>query len=183
MGPRASSRERTFREIYETHGPAVHAYLARRVGAAHVDDLAADTFMVAWRKLPRDVDEPLPWLFAVARREVANHRRKLAGGNRLVERLAGLSPRHESPGLPIVEPGLEPPLAAAFARLTDIEKEALLLVAWEHLDHAQAGRVVGCTAATFAVRVSRARGKLREALTPNREDQPLGASSPRERTA
>jgi RNA polymerase sigma factor (sigma-70 family) len=183
MGPRANSRERIFREIYEKHGPAVHAYLARRVAAAHVDDLAADTFMVAWRKLPRDVDEPLPWLYAVARREVANHRRKVAGGHRLVERLAGLSPRFESPGLPLVEPALTPPLASAFARLTDIEKEALLLVAWEQLDYAQAGRVVGCTAATFAVRVSRARGKLRDALGPNREDQPLGSLRPGERTA
>jgi RNA polymerase sigma-70 factor (ECF subfamily) len=68
--------------------------------------------------------------------------------------------------LPLVGPALEPPLSHAFARLTDNEKEALLLVAWEGLDHAQAGRVVGCSAATFTVRLSRARAKLREALTP-----------------
>lgn len=166
MGDRAATRERTFRAIYELHGAAVHAYVARRVAEAHVEDLVAETFMVAWRKLPSDVEEPLPWLYAVARREVANHRRKLAGGHRLVERLAALTPRHQGAAPPLAVPGLEPPLAAAFGRLTDVEKEALALVAWEQLDYTQAGRVVGCTPATFAVRVSRARGKLREALQP-----------------
>ena len=70
-GHRAASREHTFRAIYEQHGPAVHAYVARRVAAdAYVEDLVSETFMVAWRKLPKDVEEPLPWLYAVARREV-----------------------------------------------------------------------------------------------------------------
>ena len=65
------------------------------------------------------------------------------------------------------QPTIDSRMLAALARLTDNEKEALLLVAWEGLDHAQAGRVVGCSAATFTVRLSRARAKLREALTPS----------------
>jgi RNA polymerase sigma factor (sigma-70 family) len=168
MRYRSSARERDFHRIYELHGPAVHAYLARRVAQEHVEDLAAETFTVAWRKLPRDAEEPLPWLYGVARREVLAHRRRLAGRRRLVERLISLTPLHAERDfvLPAIEPVLAPPLARAFARLSDIEKEALLLVAWEHLDHAQAGGVVGCSAATFAVRVSRARSKLRAALEP-----------------
>jgi DNA-directed RNA polymerase specialized sigma24 family protein len=163
-----STRERVFRELYAAHGPAVRAYLARRVEPQYVDDLASETFMVAWRKLPDDVEEPLAWLYAVARREVMAHRRHDSGRMRLAERLAALTPRHEGIAvLPLVGPALDPPLAHAFARLTDNEKEALLLVAWEGLDHAQAGRVVGCSAATFTVRLSRARAKLRAALTPS----------------
>lgn len=180
---KATARERTFREIYEQHGAAVHAYLARRVAAGHVEDLAAETFMVAWRKLPRDIEEPLPWLYAVARREVLSHRRRVAGGNRLVERLVALTPGHEHAVAPMTEPGLAPPLAAAFARLSDVEKEALLLVAWEQLDYAQAGRVVGCSAATFAVRISRARAKLRDALSPDGSIHPLAGPRAKERTA
>jgi RNA polymerase sigma-70 factor (ECF subfamily) len=175
MRRRDGSRDHAFCAIYEQHGPAIHAYLARRVAAEHVDDLAAETFTVAWRKLPSDVDEPLPWLYAVARREVLAHRRKLAGGSRLVARLAAFAPRTaEDAALAHAEMGLEAPLAAAFARLTDTEKEALLLVAWEELDYAQAGRVVGCTAATFSARVSRARAKVRDALTatPLAEERP-----------
>ena len=132
-----------------------------------VEDLASETFMVAWRKMPDDVEEPLAWLYAVARREVMAQRRRDSGRTRLVERLTALTPRHEGVAvLPLAGPALEPPLSHAFARLTDNEKEALLLVAWEGLDHTQAGRVVGCSAATFTVRLSRARAKLREALTP-----------------
>ena len=154
--------EREFHALYRRFAPAVHAFLARRVEPQHVDDLAAETFLVAWRKLPRDVEEPLPWLYAVARRELLAHRRRSAGRERLHARMAALTPRVDPPAaLPLVGPVLEPPLAEAFATLTDREKEALLLVAWEQLDHAQAGRVVGCSAATFTVRVSRARAKLR----------------------
>ena len=61
-------------------------------------------------------------------------------------------------------PGLDPALAAAFAELSRLEQEALLLLAWEQLSYAQAGRVVGCSAEAFAVRVSRARRKMRAAL-------------------
>jgi RNA polymerase sigma-70 factor (ECF subfamily) len=168
MGQRSDERERAFRQVYAQHAPAIHAYLARRVAPEFVEDLAADTFMVAWRKMPDDVEEPLAWLYAVARREVLAHRRRDSGRTRLIERLIALTPLHEgAAALPAVEPALDPPLARAFGRLTDYEKEALLLVAWEGLDHAQAGRVVGCSAATFTVRLSRARSKLRTALGPD----------------
>jgi RNA polymerase sigma-70 factor (ECF subfamily) len=157
--------EREFHSLYQRFGPAVHAYLARRVEPEHVEDLAAETFAVAWRKLSRDIQEPLPWLYAVARRELLAHRRRSAGRERLHARLAALTPRVDPPAaLPLSGPVLEPPLAEAFASLTDREKEALLLVAWEQLDHEQAGRVVGCSAATFTVRLSRARAKLRARL-------------------
>src|SRR3954471_6930809 len=154
------SRERDFRVLYEDHGSAVRSYLARRVEPDHVDDLAANTFMIAWRRLPGEIDDPLPWLYAVARNEVRAHRRRLAGRHRLTEKLMAFTPRDAA-----VEPPNEPPvLGPAFARLTDKEREAMLLVAFEGLDHAEAGRVAGCTPETFTVRVSRARKKLRIAL-------------------
>jgi RNA polymerase sigma factor (sigma-70 family) len=151
---------REFRDVYEDYGPAVRAYLARRVEPDQVDDLAANTFMIAWRRLPGDIEDPLPWLYAVARNEVRGHRRRVAGGHRLTEKLMASTPRNAA-----VEPPSEPPaLGPAFARLTDKEREAMLLVAFEGLDHSEAGRVAGCTPETFTVRVSRARKKLRLAL-------------------
>src|SRR4051794_22022968 len=171
------SREAAFRAVYEQHGPAVFAYIARRVAREHVDDLASETFMVAWRKLPPDVEEPLPWLYAVARRVVLSHHRSLCRRRRLVERLVALTSRDAESVAAAAELGLrfDPALAAAFSRLTAYEQEALLLVAWEGLDHAQAARVVGCTAATFTVRLSRARSKLRAVLgdRPDRRPHPL----------
>jgi RNA polymerase sigma-70 factor (ECF subfamily) len=154
------SREPEFRAMYEDHGPAIRAYLSRRVAHDHVDDLAANTFMIAWRSLPGEIDDPLPWLYAVARNEVRSHRRGAARRHRLTEKLMAFTPRDAA-----VEPPSEPPaLGPAFARLTDKEREAMLLVAVEGLDHAEAGRIAGCTPETFTVRVSRARKKLRVAL-------------------
>ena len=61
-----------FRAIYEAHHAAVCAYFARRAPRDDVEDLAAETFTVAWRKLPRRLEHPLPWLYAVAGKVLAN---------------------------------------------------------------------------------------------------------------
>src|SRR5918992_2908193 len=72
------SAEERFGEIYRRHGPAVAAYARRRVGANAVEDVVAETFLVCWRKLERVPAEPLPWLYAVARKTLANQRRAAA---------------------------------------------------------------------------------------------------------
>jgi RNA polymerase sigma factor (sigma-70 family) len=150
------SRECEFRALYEEHARAVRAYLARRVEPDNVDDLAANTFMIAWRRLPGEIEDPLPWLYGVARNQVRAHRRRVAMRHRLTEKLMAFTPRDAR-----VEPPREPPVfGSAFARLTDEEREAILLVAFEDLDHREAGRLAGCTPETFTVRVSRARKKL-----------------------
>ena len=52
----------------------------------------------------------------------------------------------------------------ALAGLSERDREVLMLVAWEGLDPAGAARVAGCTRATFAVRLHRARKRLDRAL-------------------
>src|SRR3954451_2471929 len=72
------SDKQEFRAIYEAHHAAVCAYFARRAARDDVEDLAAETFAVAWRKLPRRVEHPLPWLYAVAGNVLSKHRRKVS---------------------------------------------------------------------------------------------------------
>ena len=55
-------------------------------------------------------------------------------------------------------------LARAFARLSENDREAIRLVAWEGLSNADAARAAGCSGPAFAVRLSRARGRLSRAL-------------------
>jgi RNA polymerase sigma-70 factor (ECF subfamily) len=45
-------------------------------------------------------------------------------------------------------------------------------VHWEQLSHAEAAQVMGCSANAVAIRVHRARGRLREALVELAEPQP-----------
>lgn len=148
--------------VYEQHAPAIRAYAARRVEPDAIDDVVAETFAIAWRKLPREAD-PLPWLYAVARRVVHGHRRSHARRSALFQKVAG-STTDAGPD-PAEQVHGDPALARAFATLTEQEREAIRLVAWEGLEHADAARAAGCSRATFAVRLSRARVRLRKALT------------------
>ena len=148
--------EQEFRAIYEAHHAEVCAYFARRVARDDVEDLAAETFAVAWRKLPRRVEHPLPWLYAVAGNVLSNHRRKLA-------RRASFAVDPAS-GDPAERLGGDRGLARAFATLSERDREAICLVAWEGLSTADAARAAGCSAATFHVRLSRARARLSRAL-------------------
>ena len=153
------SDPQAFRAIYETHHAAICAYFARRAPRDEVEDLAAETFVVAWRKLPRKVEHPLPWLYAVAGNVLSNHRRKARRRGTLAPDLAT--------GDPAERFSSDRGLAAAFAQLSEREREAIRLVAWEGLTHEDAARAVGCTTNTFTVRFSRARKKLARELEPN----------------
>ena len=55
-------------------------------------------------------------------------------------------------------------LAAAWARLTDEEQDAIALTVLDHLTSAQAGAVLGITANAYRLRLSRARATLRRSL-------------------
>jgi RNA polymerase sigma-70 factor (ECF subfamily) len=59
---------------------------------------------------------------------------------------------------------LDDGLAAALRRLSQVDREALLLRYWEELEPAQAAQVMGCSRATMAVRLHRARLRLRREL-------------------
>jgi RNA polymerase sigma-70 factor, ECF subfamily len=71
-------RERAFRDLYAAHFDAVLGFALRRVDRPEdAGDVTADTFLVAWRRLAHAPQGPelRPWLYGVARRVLANHRR------------------------------------------------------------------------------------------------------------
>ena len=67
-----------FEAIYEEHRAAAQAYVRRRAPEHLVDDVVSETFLVCLGKLDRVPPEPLPWLYAVARKTLANERRRRA---------------------------------------------------------------------------------------------------------
>ena len=102
--PADSSRARLER-LVETHGAAVRAYAARRCPADAVDDVVADTFATAWRRIG-DVPagSELPWLYGVARRILANARRADARRGALTDRLEAWAPGPPRATLPTPTP-------------------------------------------------------------------------------
>jgi len=133
---------------------AVRSYVLRRSVGVVVDDVVADTFLVLWRRLDEVPEEVRPWLLGVARRVLADHRRATRRQRSLAGRLAR---ERERPDVSPLPDGLSEELAGALRGLTEQEREALLLVAWDGLSPREAAVVVGCPSAAFRARLHRAR--------------------------
>lgn len=166
------SRAERFESLYRAHYAAVLRFARRRTDAATAEDVVADTFAIAWRKLERVPDRPLPWLYAVASRELAN-RRRAAQRDLLKAHRAGSDTARD----PAEALGERDAILRAFNALSENDREALRLVAWEELRLADAARVAGTTRLAFAMRVSRARRRLGSALQG--EPHPPRALEPR----
>ena len=160
-----------FDALFTEHQRAVLAYAMRRTrSVADAEDVAAETFTIAWRKVDAiPTEEPLPWLYAVARRVLANHRRGL--GRR--ERLAALL-RVEDVATPLrAGEDQHGPALVALASLSTADQELLRLVAWEELGNQQIATVLGISANAVAIRLYRARARFADALSRERPDDDL----------
>jgi RNA polymerase sigma-70 factor (ECF subfamily) len=149
-----------FRTVFEATYATVRRYVNRRgVTGGWADDVVAETFVVVWRRLDDvPLDDPLPWVLAVARNTWLNHQRHERRYGAAVRRLA--VPR---PSPPPDEPGdLEDVrlLRRALAALDPLDQEILRLVAWEGLRPTQAAQVLGCSPVAARVRLHRARQRL-----------------------
>lgn len=159
-----AQRQRAFEALYADTADAVFRYALRRTGReADADDVVAETFAIAWRRL---ADLParreLPWLYGVARRVLANHRRGLRRRVQLSSRLEALPrPSVEFEG-DLVGRAEADVVLAAMAELRPKDREILLLAAWEGLSHAEIGTVLGCSENASAIRLHRARQRLSE---------------------
>jgi RNA polymerase sigma-70 factor (ECF subfamily) len=153
--------EARFEALYAEHYARVLGYVRRRAPAAAASDIVADVFLVAWRRLERVPDEPLPWLLGVARKTLANERR---GGRRraaLVDSL-GQEVRRRDTGMPADE--YLQALADAVDRLRETDRELLRLIAWDGLTTREAAIVLGTSYAACRVRLHRVRRRLAREL-------------------
>jgi RNA polymerase sigma-70 factor (ECF subfamily) len=137
-----------FERIYAEHVDAVRAYVRRRAPESLVDDVVADVFVVALRRIDDVPGHALPWLYGVARKTLANERRKRRD----------VPLEHELAAAP--EPVGDPRLAAAFAALGDADREILRLVAWEGLPFRDVARVLDVSPVAARVRFHRAKARL-----------------------
>ncbi|MGH2876453.1 MAG: RNA polymerase sigma factor, partial [Solirubrobacteraceae bacterium] len=152
-------RER-LEDLFRRHEPTVVAYVRRRAPEDIVDDIVAETFLVAWRRLG-DVQEPaLPWLLGVARRVLSTHRRGDKRRRELGNRLAAA----QSMSVPAWSEYGEERAVGALATLSEKDREALTLTAWEGLTPQQAAVVLDEPAARFRVRLHRAKRRIKAVL-------------------
>lgn len=171
-----SEHRESFEVLFRATYPQVLAYALRRVEAAEAEDIVAETYAIAWRRFEVIPAEPLPWLYAVARRTLANTRRSGRRRAELTNRLASeLPPASSSQVDPAEQLEDADIMRAALGALKDSDREALMLIAWEGLDNQSAAVVLGVTPEAFAVRLHRARRRLEaeiERLTPKSLGEP-----------
>jgi RNA polymerase sigma-70 factor (ECF subfamily) len=146
----ARLRARRFDALYARHHPAICAFVRRRMWGleADEDDVVADVFAVVWRRLD-DVPpgaEELLWVYGVARRCVSRTLRS----QRRRTRLGAEAEIH---------------VRDAIATLPSRDREVLMLVMWERLSHREAAQLLGCSTNAVAIRLHRAKQRLRRRLS------------------
>jgi RNA polymerase sigma-70 factor (ECF subfamily) len=162
--PKVESREERFQGLYEAGRARVVAYALRRTpNAEDAADVVAETFAIAWRRvevIPFGERE-IPWLYAVARRVIANRVRRSSSQNAAVKALA----RELSASSHVTdEPGSERLIAlGALDQLSDEDREVLMLVAWEGLSSRELGWALGCSTTAARIRLHRSRARLTQA--------------------
>lgn len=162
----AASRRR-FDDLYTQTYPALMAYAVRRcVSRADAEDLVAEAFMVAWRRLDDvpDGDAARAWLFGTARLIRMAQFRRRSRRRRLLNRLWSMRPPVSTAG-PTGDQ--DPTVKAAFDRLKDTDRDVLALSLWEGLTAREIGQVLDISEPAVWKRLERARSRLRAHL-----DQP-----------
>jgi RNA polymerase sigma-70 factor, ECF subfamily len=165
-------REGRFRALYADAYLDVLRFAERRVHPSHAEDVVAEAFLVAWRRLeeaPRRADDVRAWLFGIARHCLLNTRRGLGRQDALAVRIAEVSPAGAWTETEAEAAVRRLDMAAAWNRLTAAEQETLALAVFDELTSPQAGRVLGISGASYRIRLLRARRSLRRHLEPAAE--------------
>ncbi|AWS40120.1 RNA polymerase sigma factor [Streptosporangium sp. 'caverna'] len=156
-----------FAEIFHRYFAAIHRYASARLGVSAADDIAAETFLAAFRQRERyDLSrrDARAWLFGIATNLIRRHRRDEVRLYRALERARDAS----GAGVPAADPAdtdfAQRRLAGALAVLKAGDREALLLIAYGELSYAEAADALGIPPGTVGSRLNRARKRVREVL-------------------
>ena len=162
-----------FGELFDRHADEIYRFVARRLGPDVAADLVADVFLIAFRRRARfDPARALarPWLYGIAVNVIRGHRRAETRRLRALARAPRTSavtdgePFEERVADRVSAQRLGPDLARALGRLSEGERDLLLLVAWGDLSFDQAAAALGIPPGTARSRLHRLRAKLRKHL-------------------
>ncbi|HEU0073147.1 MAG TPA: RNA polymerase sigma factor [Dehalococcoidia bacterium] len=164
---KAGDRE-AFAEIYRRHSQRVYRHVCYITGDPHeADDLTNETFIQAWKSIPKYEDRGVPiehWLLRIGHR-MATHqmrRRKLVqdidevqledSSERRPERLAELAGEAET-------------LRAAVIQLPEVQRQVIIWRFIEGMSYDEAAELLGKSSGAIRVIQFRALRQLREILS------------------
>ncbi|WP_162795179.1 RNA polymerase sigma factor [Nonomuraea lactucae] len=158
-------RQERFTGLYDRNYRRVLGYALLRAEPGVAEDVASETFLIAWKRLNVLPEHPLPWLLGVARNMLAKQRDSRCQRQALVDRIAALTTAQDHLIWDIAEHVVDRETAlAVLAALPEQDLEAMALATWHGLPPEQAAAVMGCSTRTYNVRLHRARKRLGKAL-------------------
>jgi RNA polymerase sigma factor (sigma-70 family) len=161
-----------FEEVFREHFAPVFRFIARRVGTALAEDLAAEVFATAYRRRAAyqpDRGSVRSWLYGIATNVVRGHWRDEQQLLELDARVAPESPPGsvqfaDAADERVIVASLAPRIAGALAALNREQRDVLLQHAWADLSHEEIAAALGIAQGTARSRLSRARAALRAQL-------------------
>lgn len=159
MKPVRRSPAERFEPVFR-HYPMVVAFAARR-GSRDPEGIAAEALAIAWRRL-EDIDPDCcrPWLLATARNLLMDEFRsrvQVPVDPSTIDPMNASVPDHQLESL-------DAEIDSALNALEPLDREALILIAWEELSPREAAQTLGIRPAAFRVRLHRARKRFRDLL-------------------
>jgi len=158
-----------FRILFDDHFADLWHFARRRCSSAdEADDVAAETFGVAWRRrgdLPAGNGARL-WLFGTARMLIANQRRSTGRRERLHRRVEMIAPTLAPTPDPadLVGERDGDPILVALATLTNDDRDLLVMRTWDGMAVTDIAALLDVTPNAVSVRLSKARTRLAAAL-------------------
>lgn len=160
----SGTAEERFQALHRDTFADLLRFVERRVPAHDAEDIVSTVFLTAWRRFGELPEDTRPWLFAVARKTMANRNRGWLRRRALDVRLVATENRHEPDGAAGAAARVD--LERAWQAMTPADREVLALVAFDGLTSDQAATVLGVRRSAFAMRLTRARRRLQDALEP-----------------
>jgi RNA polymerase sigma-70 factor (ECF subfamily) len=159
-----------FAVLFDRHHATIRRYAASRLGGEPADDVAAETFLVAFRTRgrfrTRAGGSVRAWLFGIATNLIRRQHRDEERRYRALAKLPVDTP--PDAGDAAVDRAaaalMRPVLARALAALPTRDRDVLLLVAVAGLNYAEISAALGVPPGTVGSRLNRARRSVRKAL-------------------
>lgn len=165
--------------IFDRYFAEIHRYIAKRLTSDVADDIAAETFAIAFRERDRfDASRGVvrSWLYGIATNLIGRHHRREIREYRAIQRNAIITAADgpaEPADVPVTARIVRGQVAQALAELSRGDRDVLLLIALGDLSHAEVAQALGIPYGTVASRLNRVRRKLRARLA----DPGLGMGS------
>ena len=155
-----------FIDVFERHYDPVRRYLQRRVGREAGEELAAETFLLAFSRRssfdPR-FSSARPWLFGIATNVLRHHLRHERASRSAHARLPREEELQPDPGSDdrLLAASVSAHLKESLASLREADRDVLLMFALAELSYEEIGSALGIPVGTVRSRLNRARQTIR----------------------